>query len=588
MSAATTRKAQSDLRNAQRERDTLTARLEAREAQAKLDVFEQEDRVTEEFGQVLDPHEWLSIGFDEEFMHHGHRGAPPGAGARISDRQGGQNWPFFRNEIELQWLRGASRLLAGHVETARSVLDNLKNYTLGQGFEYKAKPDADAVEQPPEGLVDAVNRIVKEFREDNKWDGKRDREFLERSRRDGETFLGLWHIGGGHVQARFIEPEQVSEPGHTRALEDWIAEFAPDTVANPSCWRFGIHTPEDDVETVFGYHVTWTHNPQDWDYLPASRVEHMKLNVDGAIKRGMSDFFPVRKHMQAADTLITNMMVGSSASAAIAWIRQFAPGAGKSSIQSQVTSESMKRKTVQYQTGAKTENFKHHTPGTELNVTAGMEYKPGPMGSQRNPAFVAALQAGLRGVGTRWSMPESMISGDASNANFASALVAEGPFVKSIEAKQHDYILAFKSILWKVIRIAFEAGRLDGFNLDLAVIRHMIELVIEPPRVAVRDRDKETARSEILKKNGILSKETWAEQEGLDHKQEIANGAEEDPDVSLGLPGPGSPQSAAAALRQPTADRPRTKAITEAVAKVLESVETPAEARAVLREAVYP
>lgn len=570
------------LRSLQTNRDILQAQIDIRSNQEALDLLEHEDQVQEEFGKLIDSTEFLdATGFDHQFRQV----LPIGAGARISDRKGGQNFPFFQNEIELSWIRGFARILAGGTETPISILENLKNYTIGQGFEYSAKPDADAKEEPPEGLVDEVNRIIKDFLEDNKWNGKKDREFFERSRRDGEVFLGMWHTGRGRVETRFIEPEQISEPGQTRALEDWIEGFAPQTVANPSCWRFGVHTPEDDVEKVFGFHVKWDHAPDNWDYLPVSRVEHMKLNVDGNIKRGMSDFFPTRKHLRHVDTLITNVLLGSAAAAGIPWIRQFPPGASKETINSQIGSETMRQHTVQFRDNSREEKHNVHRAGTVLNVTSGMEYKPGPMGSQRNPGFIQAIQAGLRSAGTRWSMPEFLISGDASNANFASALVAEGPFVKSIEAKQHDYILVFTSILWKVIRIAFEAGRLDEFNLDFSLIRRMIELEIEPPRVATRDRTSETTRFAILKLHGVLSPKTWASKEGLDFEQELENGAEPDPTLPT-IPGAPSPT---ASVRQPTSDRPEPgKALTEAVAKVLESVETPEEARAALREAVYP
>ncbi len=634
-------------------RDILQAKIDIREKTEALNFLEHEDQLQEELGKLIDPREFLDAG---SFGHHGiNLQLPVGAGARISDREGGQNFPFFRNEIELSWIRGFARILTGATETPISILENLKNYTIAQGFDYSAKPDADAREAPPEGLVEEVNRIVKDFLEDNKWNGKKDREFFERSRRDGEVFLGLWHTGKGRVETRFIEPEQISEPGQTRALEDWIEEFAPQTVANPSCWRFGIHTPEDDVEKVFGFHVQW--DQTNWDYLPVSRIEHMKLNVDGNIKRGMSDFFPTGEHLQSIDKLVTNLLVGSATSAGIAWIRQYAKGATKQTINNQVGSETMVRHTVDYPDATRTENHAVHKPGTVLNVTSGMEYLPGPMGSQRNPAFVTALGAGLRSVGTRWSMPEFLISGDASNSNFASALVAEGPFVKSIEAKQHDYILAFTSILWKVIRIAFEAGRLDEFNLDFSLIRRMIELEIEPPRVATRDKKAETERSAILKANGILSPKTWASQENLDFEQEQENGAK--PDAVLppipGAPSPSvsQPTSPGAGATEPSATptpgvEPEAKllsgiqitsaneianlvnnggitreigisrleialgmtreqaaefiglpgqikpqpvkreAITEAVAKVLESVETPEEVQAVIQEAMYP
>ena len=51
---------------------------------------------------------------------------------------------------------------------------------------------------------------------------------------------------------------------------------------------------------------------------------------------------------------------------------------------------------------------------------------------------VQIVQAGLRALGNRWDMPEYMISGDSSNANYASTLVSGAPFVTGIEWEQSN------------------------------------------------------------------------------------------------------------------------------------------------------
>ena len=42
----------------------------------------------------------------------------------------------------------------------------------------------------------------------------------------------------------------------------------------------------------------------------------------------------------------------------------------------------------------------------------------GPMGHVNSPRFIEVVQSSLRYVGSRWAMPEYMISSDASNNNF--------------------------------------------------------------------------------------------------------------------------------------------------------------------------
>ncbi len=72
-------------------------------------------------------------------------------------------------------------------------------------------------------------------------------------------------------------------------------------------------------------------------------------------------------------------------------------------------------------------------PGTILDVYAGTEYHF-PAAGIDAARFVAVLQAELRAIAARLVMPEFMLTSDASNANYSSTLVAEGPAVKMFPA----------------------------------------------------------------------------------------------------------------------------------------------------------
>ena len=152
-----------------------------------------------------------------------------------------------------------------------------------------------------------------------------------------------------------------------------------------------------------------------------------------------------------------------------------------------------------------------------------MQYKPGPLGSSHGPNFIAIGQAVLRTIGSRWCMPEYMISGDASNANYSSTLVAESPFVKACEAEQRFYKSRFSRIAWKAVRIAAEAGRFAPFHVDFAALRELVAIQIEAPAIAVRDQLGEAQTSEIEHRNGVLSLRTWAALAGRDYETEKKN-----------------------------------------------------------------
>ena len=68
-------------------------------------------------------------------------------------------------------------------------------------------------------------------------------------------------------------------------------------------------------------------------------------------------------------------------------------------------------------------------------------------------------------------MPEFMLTSDASNANYSSTMVAEGPAVKMFDRLQHDMIEDDLELLLRVVGRAVEAGRLPADALEAVDIR---------------------------------------------------------------------------------------------------------------------
>jgi len=111
-------------------------------------------------------------------------------------------------------------------------------------------------------------------------------------------------------------------------------------------------------------------------------------------------------------------------------------------------------------------------------------------------------------------MPEFMLSSDASNANYASTMVAEGPAVKMFERLQHDMIEDDLEILHRVLAHAAASGRLPEDILA------RVDLVGTPPTLAVRDRLQEARADQILVRNGAMSAATMAMRHGLGLERE--------------------------------------------------------------------
>jgi len=493
--------------------------------------------------------------------------------SRLDDREDGKYRPFYSDEHDLARIRGQARNLSTFTSTSLGALESLTNYVIGSGPTFTAQTRFDEADQ----LVLAVQGFLDSFLEENEFIGGLDREIHSRSREDGEAFVVL-HRGRTVPRVCIIEPDQVTEPDNVRALDEWLG--ADGFLAY---WSFGVHTRMSDhlgcqdFANPLGYHVVYDSTGAQWDYIPATRVdaqvrlptdavmEHVKRNTSSSAKRGVSDFLPIQNDLEREAKLRRNTAEGAAIQAAIALIREHVPGTSEADASGMVNTNSI----TDYQeatknAGSRTVKVQRWTPGTMVDIPAGKKYHAGPLGSLRSPIFIEVAQYILRSIGVRWAMPEYMISGDASNANFSSTLVAESPFVKSREADQKFYSRHFRSIAWKAIRLAWEEGRFDKWATRWNELRQMVDLDVTLPTVASRDRQQQASVNEIEHRAGILSLRTWAAETNRDYDAERENISNEpaQPDDSFGA----SPAGVGA------------------LQGALESVETTDEARAVLED----
>ncbi len=391
------------------------------------------------------------------------------------------------DEQQLAAARAVGRRLERTNEFAINGHENRISYIVGTGHTYKALAKKGAA--PGEELVERVQAVLDEFIRTNRWQ-HRQQEIVRRKDRDGEAFLRLFVGGDGITRVRFIEPNQVFRP--TRLMH-----------STPS--SFGVETDPDDVETVYGYWV-------DGQWVDASEVQHRKQGVDANVKRGVPLFYPVRENLRRAEKLLQNMATVADIQTAIAMIRRHdrTPMSAAETFRSQMASAS-----VASSTGT-TSYFKHYTPGTILDVPKTIEYDFPAAGLDAS-RYVVVLQAILRSVAARLVFPEFMLTSDASNANYASTLVAEGPAVKMFQRWQADLELDDLDVMWRVLDAAIRTGRLP------AEARSEIEIHVGKPRVVTRDEKQEAEVNELYHRLGVKSPQTIAAELGLDHAQERQN-----------------------------------------------------------------
>jgi capsid protein len=394
----------------------------------------------------------------------------------------------FVNELQLREIRDQCRSLAVGNEFAINGHENRISYLVGPGHTYRAAPKKGR-EAPP-AAWQMAQALLDDFIAGNQWH-RRQQEIVRRCDRDGEVFLRFFTSDAGETRVRFVEPGQVTTP--------------TDRASDPAA-SFGIQTEFDDVETPLAYYI-------DGVAVDASEIQHRKANVDNNVKRGLPLFYPVRKNLRRAEKLLRNMSVVAEIQSAIALIRKHRGGT-KTGVQQFVAAQS--EVNVTSAATGQSANFHRFGPGTILDSHAGIEYDF-PTAGLDAANYVTILQAELRAIASRLVMPEFMLTSDASNANFASTMVAEGPALRMFARLQAELVDDDLQVMWRVLRAAAAAGRLSPDALELVTIQAV------PPSLEVRDPLKEAEAYRIEFESGILSPQTWSQRRGLDYDQEQAN-----------------------------------------------------------------
>jgi capsid protein len=394
----------------------------------------------------------------------------------------------YRSEAELAALRAESRWYAQYHPFALSALENRANYIVGSGHNYKVNPKP-GVEIDAASL-DAIQRELIEFVERSQWP-VRQREIQWRMDRDGEAFLRMFVVDG-RLEVRFVEPDQVTSP-----------------IGRPDI-AFGVETDPEDAETVLAFWVARRPGQaQSLERIDASEIQHRKANVDRTMPRGVPILTSVRANLRRAWKLLRNMSTVAGIQAAVAIVRRH-EAAAVGSIQQYVS----RLATAQTRDDrGQTRDYQHLPPGAIVDLPPGVSYEFPASGIDASK-FVQAVQAELRAIAARLCMPEFMLSADASNANYASTMVAEGPAVKMFERLQSEMIWADAAILTRALETAERAGR-----LPIGASRQ-VTIDAEAPIVQSRNRLAEAQADQILLAMGVISPQSVAARHGYDWRAE--------------------------------------------------------------------
>ncbi|MFN3151394.1 phage portal protein [Bremerella sp.] len=435
-----------------------------------------------------------------------------------SDRADGDLRPVFSTEWQLAELRGAARSLA-HTSYGTGIVDGLTSYIVRTGFDYQATPIRG--QHTPHQLVAEVQRVVREFLDNNHWQLDFEQQLCAAQHVDGEIILVL-EEDAGQVRVRRAEPAWLTEPADTAYLQRRMNFTAP------LSWKYGIATDTHDASRPRGYFIQWNADPSAWRFYSPARVVHVKSNTPRHVKRGLTDFYPVITELADAVALNHRMSKGAAIQASIAMIIEAVQGSSgglgigdPTQIGASLARPNASGQTLSSSGRYASERRSDWHEGMVID-TKGKKFQAGPMGGAQSDGFVKVLQAGLRSVGVRWNMPEHLISGDASNNNYASILEAGSPFVCRVEAEQEKLCKAYERMLWSVLRITFEMGRLNlrRYGLSWSDLRQCVNLIVTGTSPVIGQRSQSFEVDAQLYDRGLMSADTLAAKYDLDPEEE--------------------------------------------------------------------
>jgi len=492
-----------------------------------LEQLAAEDRALEKLAEsidlangMIDPYERYRNG-DEMWL-------PAGTGFTGTTQPGqfGTLTAGFNDENQLSMARDEMRYMAATNPYAINAHENRVSYVVGEGHTYKIavkqgpvkkvkkdavdpvadpadpadptkpsstrKPGAvptdptDTTDEPTtdDSEVEFCQFKVDEFIDNNNWT-IRQQETVLRLDRDGECFLRYFKGTDGCLRVRFVEPGSVSTP---------LSQTGNKNV------RFGIEFDADDAETAVAYWV-------NGERVDAAEIQHRKANVDSTTPRGVPLLWGQRLHLRRANKNVLNISAKVDVVSSIALIRKHATGT-RDGVQSSIEGKAIASRTEPGTTNRV--NFRRgFSPGTIVDVSGGVEYDAPPVDGMDN--LISGVALNLRCIASRLVMPEFMVSSDASNANYASTMVAEGPSVKMFERLQKRQACWDLELLWAALEVAGVGSVME--------LKKRFTITVGMPKIVSRDGLKDAQEKETYYNAGILSPQEWSTELGYDYEK---------------------------------------------------------------------
>jgi capsid protein len=379
-------------------------------------------------------------------------------------------------------VRARARRLVRNNPHAHNILRLLEVYVAGPGLglTHQAGPGQD--DKPSkrrESVLKAADRLWAQFLSANAAHYS-PREHTRRAWRDGECFLRKFESPVWPPAVRFMDPETIGE-----------------TLEFPGSQ--GIVSDEQDAETPLAYLRVDPASGRFAERIDAGDVLHTRVGVDSNQKRGITVFSAVLDVLSAFDKWIdTELLARKLQASVVLWRKvQGSPQQATALADASATGGvgGGRREAIQ--------------PGTILTTNHATEIQF----LQPNTNFGDAVPLGrmlLLNIAAGAGLPEFMLTSDASNANLASTMAAEGPAVKLFQSEQQFFAGEFTRLWRWVMGDAVAMGLLPVDFLQ------KFEPKWSFPQLVNRDRPRERLADVRLVAEKILSRAEVARRDGVD------------------------------------------------------------------------
>jgi capsid protein len=261
-------------------------------------------------------------------------------------------------------------------------------------------------------------------------------------------------------------------------------------------------TAPEDAETPVAYLRIDPASGRLAERIDAADMLHTRIGVDSNQPRGVTIFLPILHMLECFNKWVETELLARKLQSSIVLWRKVQGGPQQAAS----FADGLASGTEPDAGGARREAVR---PGTILTTSHGTEVQF----LQPNTNFGDAVPLGrvlLLCTAAGAGLPEFMLTSDASNANFASTMVAEGPAVKLFQCEQQFFAGEFTR-LWRWVM---------GDAAALGLLPSDFDERIEPawtfPQLVNRDRPRERMADVRLVESRILSRAEVARRDGAD------------------------------------------------------------------------